>query len=73
MSKKAAARPARLEIGLDVVRIPQTIHDGEDGGKGPHTPMRGYVCYIHPKGRFHTVAFKIGGKIIKESFRGVEV
>lgn len=55
------------------MRTPQTIFDGEDGGKNLRHPMRGYVTYIHTKGRFHIVAFKINGKIIKESFQGVEV
>ena len=73
MAERTKPRQARLEVGLDVMRTPQTIFDGEDGGKNLRHPMRGYVTYIHPKGRFHIVAFKINGKIIKESFQGVEV
>lgn len=48
-------RPDHLEIGMDVVRTPETIYDTDDGGKGQHRPMHGYVCYIHPRGLFHTV------------------
>lgn len=73
MSRAKEKRLVRMEVGLDVMRTPQTIFDGEDGSKNLRYPMRGYVTYIHPKGRFHIVAFKIGGKIIKESFQGVEV
>ena len=39
-----------------------------------HTPPHaGIVEYIHPRGNFHTVAFEVRGKIIKESFQGVAV
>lgn len=64
-------RPAGLEIGLEVVRTPQTIFE-EANGKAIRRPMRGRVIYIHPKGRFHVVAFQVHGKTIKESFQGVE-
>ena len=65
-------RPARLEIGQEVVRTPETIFE-EAHGKAIRRPMRGRVDYIHPMGRFHIVAFKVRGKIIKETFQGVEV
>lgn len=45
----------------------------EAPGKAVRRPMRGRVDYIHPRGRFHIVAFKVRGKIIKETFQGVEV
>ena len=45
-------RPDHLEIGMDVVRTPETIYDTDDGGKGQRRPMHGYVCYIHPRGFF---------------------
>lgn len=45
-------RPDHLEIGMDVVRTPETIYDTDDGGKGQRRPMHGYVCYIHPQGAF---------------------
>lgn len=65
-------RPARLEIGLEVVRTPQTIFE-EAHGKTIRRPMRGRVTYVHPRGRFHVVAFEVCGKTIKETFQGVEV
>ncbi len=72
MSEKRR-RPARLEIGLEVVRTPQTIFEEEAHGKAIRRPMRGRVVYIHPRGQFHIVAFEVRGKTIKETFQGVEV
>lgn len=69
---KRQGRPARLEIGMVVVRTPQTIFE-EEHGKAIRRPMRGRVDYIHPMGRFHIVAFEVRGKTIKETFQGVEV
>ena len=66
-------RPARLEIGLEVVRTPQTIFEEEAHGKTIRRPMRGRVTYVHPRGRFHVVAFEVCEKTIKETFQGVEV
>ena len=66
-------RPARLEIGLEVVRTPQTIFEEEAPGKDIRRLMRGRVTYVHPRGRFHVVAFEVCGKTIKETFQGVEV
>lgn len=65
-------RPARLEISMEVVRTPQTIFE-EAHGKEIRRPMRGRVTYVHPRGRFHVVAFQVRGKTIKETFQGVEV
>lgn len=45
----------------------------EARGKAIRRPMRGRVDYIHPRGRFHIVAFEVRGKTIKETFQGVEV
>lgn len=42
-------RPARLEIGQEVVRTPETIFE-EAHGKAVRRPMRGRVDYIHPRG-----------------------
>ena len=42
-------RPARLEIGQEVVRTPETIFE-EAHGKAIRRPMRGRVDYIHPRG-----------------------
>ena len=36
-------RTARLEIGLEVVRTPQTIFEEEAHGKAIRRPMRGRV------------------------------
>ena len=70
---KQRRRPARLEIGLEVVRTPQTIFEEEAPGKAIRRPMWGRVTYVHPRGRFHVVAFEVRGKTIKETFQGVEV
>ena len=70
---KQRRRPARLEIGLEVVRTPQTIFEEEAPGKAIRRPMRGRVTYVHPRGRFHVEAFEVRGKTIKETFQGVEV
>lgn len=70
---KERGRPTRLEVGMEVVRIPQSLYETDGKGKGERRPMRGRVEYIHPRGNFHTVAFEVRGKIIKESFQGVAV
>ncbi|OUQ78762.1 hypothetical protein [Flavonifractor sp. An100] len=70
---KQRRRPAGLEIGQEVVRTPQTIFEDGARGKAIRRPMRGRVDYIHPRGRFHIVAFEVRGKTIKETFQGVEV
>lgn len=70
---KANGRPARLEVGAEVVRIPQTFYEADAKGKAEHRPMRGRVVYIHPRGLFHTVEFQTRGGEVKESFQGVEV
>lgn len=49
MSEKQR-RPARLEIGLEVVRTPQTIFEEEAHGKAIRRPMRGRVVYISTPG-----------------------
>ena len=43
---KQRRRPARLEIGLEVVRTPQTIFEEEAPGKAIRRPMRG-LSLIH--------------------------
>lgn len=70
---KQRRRPARLEIGLEVVRTPQTIFEEEAPGKAIRRPMRGRVVYIHPRGLFHTVEFQTRGGAVKESFQGVAI
>lgn len=66
-------RPARLEMGMEVTRTPETILGSDENGKSQRQPMRGRVTYIHPLGRFHTVEFQTRGGPIRESFLGVEV
>ena len=46
---KERGRPARLEVGMEVVRIPQSLYEADGKGKGERRPMRGRVVYIHPK------------------------
>ena len=70
---KANGRPARLEVGAEVVRTPQTFYEADAKGKAEHRPMRGRVVYIHPRCLFHTVEFQTRGGAVKESFQGVEV
>lgn len=47
---KERGRPTRLEVGMEVVRIPQSIYETDGKGKGERRPMRGRVVYIHPRG-----------------------
>lgn len=63
----------RLETGMDVIRTPETIYYTDDSGIVKHHPMKGYVTYVHPEGRYHVVAFRVKGGIVKESFKGVSV
>ena len=69
---KSQGSPARLEIGTVDGRTPQATFE-EEHGKEIRRPRQGQVDYIHPLGRFHIVAFRVRGKIIKETFQGVEV
>ena len=66
-------KQTRMQVGMEVLRTPQTIYGEGNGRKSINRPMRGRVEYIHPRGNFHTVAFEMRGKIIKESFQGVAV
>ncbi len=76
-----------VKLGDTVERIPVTIAVREEEllspipkkkrAKAPAPPpvkrtMKGTVVYIHPKGRYHTVAFRTPGGVIRESFLGVE-
>ena len=67
---KAKGGPARLEVGAEVVRTPQTFYEADAKGKAEHRPMWGRVVYIHPRGLFHTVEFQTRGGAVKESFQG---
>lgn len=70
---KVNGRPARLEVGAEVVRTPQTFYEADAKGKAEHRPMWGRVVYIHPRGLFHTVEFQTRGGAVKESFQGVAI
>ena len=50
MSEKRR-RPARLEIGLEVVRTPQTIFEEEAHGKAIRRPMGAYDNAVKGDGR----------------------
>lgn len=63
----------RLEVEMDVIRTPETILYTNSSGVSRHQPMEGYVTYIHPEGRFHVVAFRVKGGVVKEGFKGVSV
>ena len=43
---KAKGGPARLEVGAEVVRTPQTFYEADAKGKAEHRPMWGRVVYI---------------------------
>lgn len=59
---KQRRRPARLEIGLEVVRTPQTIFEEEAPGKAIRRPMRGRVTYVHPRGGSMSWLSRCAGK-----------
>lgn len=63
----------RVKVGQRVTRVPITISDIDPKTmKRIVRPMRGVVDFVHPQGRYHTVAFDTPGGVIKESFLGVE-
>ena len=33
-----------------------------------HTTAKGRVIYVHPKGRFYTVEFRLDGGVIRETY-----
>lgn len=62
-----------LRVGERVVRVPETICDYDfKARKVIRRPLRGTVVYVHPLGRYHTVAFDIHGYVVRESFPGAE-
>lgn len=73
MARKREQYPERLELGMDVIRQPQTMFESDRRGREQQKAVRGRVCYIHPRGRYHTVAFHVHGRTLLESFQGVEV
>ena len=41
---KAKGGPARLEVGAEVVRTPQTFYEADAKGKAEHRPMWAASC-----------------------------
>ena len=60
-----------MKVGDRVIRYPTTILAYDNQCRASRTPMSGKVVYVHPLGRFHTVAFETCGGTIRESFPGV--
>ncbi|MEA4934251.1 MAG: hypothetical protein VB071_11850 [Lawsonibacter sp.] len=60
-----------MKIGQRVMRCPVTIYDEDRERNCARKPIPGMVVYIHPEGRYHTVAFQLRGGVVKESFQGV--
>lgn len=62
-----------MQIG-DKIKFTPSAFEGEWAGQGAGKPSKprqltGTVIYIHPKGRFFTLAAKVGGVTIRESFQ----
>ena len=58
-----------VKVGDIVTRVAITLAGDREIGR----TYTGEVVYIHPQGRFHTVAFRFGnGAEVRESFLGVE-
>lgn len=64
-----------MELGQRVVCRPVALVEYElNGNKAVQTVRTGEICYIHPEGRFVTVAFEgRRGQVLKESFKPWEV
>jgi len=64
-----------LQVGQKVTRTPKTfgaLSETNFGTKLVAAPMRGVVVYVHPKGRFHVVAFpNLKGETVRETFDSV--
>lgn len=60
-----------MRVGDRVQRRPVTFQITDDNDQAVHHPVWGVVVYIHPAGRFHTVAFECAGGAVVESFQGV--
>lgn len=62
-----------MRVGDRVTRTPETFSDYDfKTRKSIHRPLRGTVVYVHPRRRYHTVAFELPGGTVLESFQGVE-
>ncbi len=59
-----------VKLGDKVLLRPVTFEESGERGRQP-APRPGRIVYIHPEGRFCTVAFEVGrdGQIIRESFK----
>ena len=57
-----------MKLGDKVSRVPETLYDTVNLFKGGRREHVGTVVYIHPKGRFYTVEFEIGGEKFRESY-----
>lgn len=58
-----------MKIGDKVTMVPETLLEESSDGKRYKRPMKGMVVYVHPKGRYYTVAFDTRGGPIRESFK----
>lgn len=59
-----------VKVGQRVVRKPVTLWDYDDRARRTSIQLRGVVVYVHPRGRYHTVAFDTPRGKICESFPG---
>ena len=57
-----------MKIGDIVICKPETVGVTEHHNRKTYTPMKGKVIYIHPKGRFITVEFKLRFCSLRECF-----
>ena len=60
-----------VQVGDAVMRNPVTFREADPRGHGGYPPMRGVVAYVHPKGRYHMVAFETDGGVRRECFAGI--
>lgn len=58
-----------MNIGDKVSKIPEFLLGNETSPlRQKISPQTGTVVYIHPKGRYYTVEFKIGDGKVRESY-----
>lgn len=67
--KKQTPKPvspagSALTVGSTVTCVTSYGIDSNDPGK----LMTGKVIYIHPRGRFYTVEFPVGGRTFRENY-----
>lgn len=61
-----------MKVGEKVRRTPKTFMDCGADGKLQRRQLTGTVVYVHPAGRYHTVAFETRGGLIRECFAGAK-